>query len=417
MDESVKSVDGMKLIIRLIVAIVMIVVLCVCIMYWRHRHTDVRPPIGPYYKLTYEGGDAYYVLEGAGRWFEYYGGAAMPNADTPTITEDITQLDIPDTSDEHIDKEAQKLINSMAGQLKSNIKDISNTSPSQLIKAMPEMKVDELPINISDVKLDMSSLQTVIINNIPYTLPTDVIKSNLSSLTSQMTKFGQMLMKEVMNYVASIASTFAKLTASITQYIATTIADPIGALLKWLLKPSVIIRLVGTKVRVGMKNLKNLANIRHPTIMMMNYLQNNLKLFAIIVSTFYQSTIYKPILNQIKKAFDSIANLPATLTFLQPYMKAIVETKDELFEMLSSKQLEELLKTAIDMLGKDLSIQQIITNICKLLCNYLNKAITSISDTFTSISDTFTHMFSADCSFATYEVDSDLLARLIQPSA
>ena len=400
--------EKMKLIIRLVVAIVMIVVLCVCIMYWRHRHTDIKPPIGPYYELGYEGGDAYYVLKGADKWFDCYGGRAMPN----TITEDII-----DTSDEHIDKEAQNIINSMAGQLKSNIKDASNIPPDQLIKAMPEMKIDKLPIDIPDVKLDMSSLQTIIINNIPYTLPTNVIKSNLSSLTSQMTQFGQTLMKEVMNYVASIASTFTKLTADITRYIATTIADPIGALLKWLLKPSVIIRLVGTKVKVGMKNLKNLANIRHPITMMMNYLQNNLKLFATIVSTFYQSTIYKPILYQIKKALDSIANLPTTLTFLQPYMTAIVKTKDELFEMLSSKQLKELLEKAIKMLGEGSDIRQIITNICKLLCNYLNKAATSISNLFTSISDTFTHMFSDDCSFATYKVDSDLLAKLIQPSA
>ena len=159
-------------------------------------------------------------------------------------------------------------------------------------------------------------------------------------------------------------------------------------------KPNTIIELGKTGIVTGFKNAVNTVNIINPKKFIHNFLQNNSQMSISVITTFYNSIIYSPILNKIKIAINNLVNaIINDLSFMKPYIANINDIINTIFSLINVRKLKEILKQCTDIIlnqhVKDIFslLKQIFNNYVGIIKTCICSCMTNIQNTFKNISN------------------------------
>lgn len=217
-------------------------------------------------------------------------------------------------------------------------------------------------------------------------------KNNFIKLTNE-------IKNTAIDFTKTAITEFTKVITKITSYITQISANPPELLIKWLSKPNTIIQLVETGAITGVKNAINIVNIIKPKKFIHNFIQNNVQISIVVISTFYNSIVYSPILNSLKTAINNIINsISNNLLFIKPYINNIKNITNDMFNLINAQKLKEILKQCVNViLNQKINnvfdiLKQIFNNYIQSMKTYVFSFIENIKITFNNILEICTNI-------------------------
>ena len=267
--------------------------------------------------------------------------------------------------------------------------------------------------------INSMNLESIIINDTIYTLPTNMI-NNIKQSVNLISDTSKNLVKAIKTEIKGISvkcyNIFMNTINDIIKYISKLASNPINVLMKWLMNPANLAALTKQSLKTTGQLFKSLAS---PSKILKTWCENNLESIIVILYTFYNSIIYSPVVLKFQNVFTKVSEYFKSgtlqlLEFLSPYVEALNSIVQSLFKLISPTDLKKFLDDCVHDLFNS-NGEDRFNKLKVVFKEYVSNVKTSVESIKTVVTQTFVKIddFINNQSSQSYSInDIDILKML-----